>query len=87
MDLINAPNRLFFAMHKIFLVRFGAIWCDWVLLAAVSSRFKVQSSRFKVQSSRFKVQGPARNWKRAKIAGSGRHPGRSSLVGRMFSVE
>jgi hypothetical protein len=25
------PNWLFFAMHKIFLVRFGAIWCDLVL--------------------------------------------------------
>jgi hypothetical protein len=49
------------------MVRFGAIGCDWVLLAARSSRFKVQSSRFKVQGSRASAELEG-----AKIAGSGR---------------
>jgi hypothetical protein len=43
----NAPDWLFFAVHKIFL---GAIWCDLVRFGAIGgAEFKVQGSRFKVQ--------------------------------------
>jgi hypothetical protein len=41
----GVPRLKFF-----FQLRFGAIWCDWVLLAGRSSTFKVQGSKFKVQS-------------------------------------
>jgi hypothetical protein len=55
-------------------VRFGAIWCDLVGLAAKSSKFKVQSSR-----SGAELEG-------AKIAGSGRPPARLNPVGSLFSL-
>jgi hypothetical protein len=67
----GVPRLKFF-----FQLRFGAIWCDLVLMAGKSSRFKVQGSRFKVQSSRFKVQSSKSSpeLEGAKIAGSGRPP-------------
>jgi hypothetical protein len=61
------------ASEIFFQLRFGAIWCDWVLLAARSSRVKVQSSKFKVQSPKFSPE-----LEEAKIAGSGRPPARSN---------
>jgi hypothetical protein len=66
-----------FASEKLFS---RPIWCDWVLLAARSSRVKVQSSKFKVQSPKFSPE-----LEEAKIAGSGRPPARSNPVGSLFS--
>jgi hypothetical protein len=72
----GVPRVKFF--FKCDLVRFGAIWCYW---AARSSKFKVQSPRFKVQGSRCSPEV-----EEAKIAGLGRHPARSSVVGSLFSL-
>jgi hypothetical protein len=62
-----------FAFWNFFYGRFGAIWCDWVR--------KVQSSKFKVQGSKFRPE-----LEEAKIAGSGRPPARSNLVGSLVSL-
>jgi hypothetical protein len=43
--------------------------------------FKVQGSRFKVQDSKSSLE-----LEEAKIAGSGRAPARSNLVGSLFSL-
>jgi hypothetical protein len=60
----------------------GAIWCDLVRIGAIGgAEFGVQSSKFKVQSSRSSPE-----LEEAKVAGSGRPPARSNLVGSLFSL-
>jgi hypothetical protein len=59
----KASNRLFFGIEIFFQVRFGAIWCDWVLLATRCSillrqgyggqGFKVQPGTGRGKNCRF----------------------------------